>query len=114
MMSDVFRPSLSYLPRYLVPTMFNDFYPITSFLDPPTYPKIGRHLWMFPYINKCLDSIKVRTKEVSQKIHIEEMKTKMILIQANKNYKRVVLTTKNRCSTQISRSVVQNTTEKLS
>ena len=61
-----------------------------------------------------INSIEVRTKEVSQKIHIEEMKTKIIMKQANKIFERVVLTTKNRCSTQISRSVVQNTTEKLS
>ena len=38
-------------------TMPDDFYPIRSdilglfwaaFLNPPTYPKIGRHLWTFP------------------------------------------------------------------
>ena len=58
--------------------------------------------------------VEVRTKEVSQKIHVKEMKTKIILKQANKNFERVVLTTKNCCSTQILRSVVQNTTEKLS
>ena len=50
MTSDVFRPVLT----YLVPTSHvRQFLPynvqyLETYLDPPTYSKIGRHLWTFP------------------------------------------------------------------
>ena len=45
MTSYVFRPSLTYLPT-LTCFIASDFW---GYFGPPTYPKIGRHLWMFPY-----------------------------------------------------------------
>ena len=63
--SEVFRPFLTYLPTYHVRRFFHyNIRYLGAFLDPPSYPKIGRHLWTFP-------NAKSLTNKLQQKVAIK-------------------------------------------
>ena len=74
MTSDVFWQSLIYLPTRTCPKMSN----LWGYFGPPTYPKIGRHLWTFPRLQKS--EISEETLE-----HFKQMKPCQCHLQLHLN-----------------------------